>query len=111
MGESVMEGLAMTQATTQDEEIGESEWDELAKEELAVAVKAVESSTVSKGKRKAVPARAKVYGAMEGPVSSLPSRGQYTLTHLLTVQPMSDTEGTAEVCHNAIRATLQEVSD
>jgi hypothetical protein len=28
LGESVAEGLATTQAMTQDEEVGESEWDE-----------------------------------------------------------------------------------
>jgi hypothetical protein len=67
MGESVAEGPA----TTQDEEIGESEQEESANEEPAAAEKAVESSTVGKRKRKAAPARAKVYAAMEEPVSAL----------------------------------------
>jgi hypothetical protein len=111
MGESIAEGLAMTQAMTQDKEIGESERDESAEEELAVVAKAVESLTVGKGKGKAAPARAKVYGAVEGPVSILPSRRQYALTSLLTVRPMPDAQGTAKVHHDAIRATLQEVSD
>jgi hypothetical protein len=39
MGESVAEGPATTQVTMQDEEVGESEWDELAEEE-PVAVRA-----------------------------------------------------------------------
>jgi hypothetical protein len=61
IGESIVEGPA----TTQDEEVGESEWDESAE-------KVVESSTVGKGKRKAAPARAKVYGEVDGLVSHLP---------------------------------------
>jgi hypothetical protein len=40
----------------------------LAEEELAVAEVVVELSTVGKGKGKAVPARAKVYAAVDGPV-------------------------------------------
>jgi hypothetical protein len=64
MGKSVAEGQATTQATTQDEEIGESERQESAEEEPAVAAKAMESSTIRKGKRKAVPARAKVYAVV-----------------------------------------------
>jgi hypothetical protein len=64
MGESMAEGLATTQATTQDEEVGESERDELAE-------RVIESSTIGKGKQKVAPARAKVYGAVEGPVSTL----------------------------------------
>jgi hypothetical protein len=111
MGESIVEGPAMTQAMTQDEEIRESERDESAKEELAVVVKAIELLTVRKGKQKAAPTRAKVYGAVEGPVSNLPSRRQHALTYLLTVRPMFDTEGTAKVRHDAIQAMLQEVSD
>jgi hypothetical protein len=67
MAESIVEGLA----TTQDEEVGESEQDELAEEAPEAAEKVVESSTVSKGKQKAAPARAKVYGAVDGPVSHL----------------------------------------
>jgi hypothetical protein len=43
MGESTVEGPAMMQ----DKEVGESEWDESAKEELEVAEKVVESSTMS----------------------------------------------------------------
>jgi hypothetical protein len=72
MGESVVEGPATMLATTQDEEVGESERDESMEEEQAAAEKAVESSTISKGKRKAAPARAKVYGAVDWPVSDLP---------------------------------------
>jgi hypothetical protein len=71
MGESVAEGPATMQAMTQDEEVGESEREESMQEELAVAEKVVESSIVSKGKRKAAPARAKVYAEVDGPVSAL----------------------------------------
>jgi hypothetical protein len=85
MAESVAEGLATMQATTQDGEAGESEREESAEEEPAAAEKAVESSTVGKGKRKAVPARAKIYAAVDGPVSTLTSRRQYMATNTLTV--------------------------
>jgi hypothetical protein len=85
MGESIAEGPAMTQATTQDEEIGESEQDESAEEEPVAAAKAIESSTIRKGKGKAVSTRAEVYGVVVGPVSNLPSHRQYALTYLLTV--------------------------
>jgi hypothetical protein len=72
MAESVAEGPATTQATTQDEDVGESEWEVSAEEEPAAAEKGIdESSTVGKGKRKAVPARGKVYATMDEPVSSL----------------------------------------
>jgi hypothetical protein len=74
MGESVVEGLATTQATAQDEEIGESKWEELAYKEPAAAEKVVESLTIRKGKGKAAPARAKVYAEMDGPVSNLTCR-------------------------------------
>jgi hypothetical protein len=74
MAESVTEGLATTQVMTQDEEVGESEREESAEEELAAAEKAVESSTVGKGKWKAAPARAKVYAEVDGPVSHLRCR-------------------------------------
>jgi hypothetical protein len=67
MGESVAEGLA----TTQDEEVGESERDESAMEEPEAAAIVVESLTVGKWKRKAAPTRAKIYGAVDGPVSRL----------------------------------------
>jgi hypothetical protein len=67
MAESVAEGPAMMQ----DKEAGESDREESAEEELAAAEKAVESSTVGKGKQKAAPARAKVYAAVDGPVSCL----------------------------------------
>jgi hypothetical protein len=70
MAESVAEGPA----TTQDGEVGESEREESAEEEPAAAERVVESSTVGKGKRKAVAARAKVYAAVDGPVSHLRSR-------------------------------------
>jgi hypothetical protein len=71
MAESVAEGPATMQATTQDEEVGESEREESTQEEPEAAAKGVESSTVGKGKRKAVPARAKVYAAVDSPVSCL----------------------------------------
>jgi hypothetical protein len=71
LGESVAEGPAMTQVTTQDEEVRESEREESAKEELAAVEKVIESSTVGKGKRKAAPIRARVYTAVTEPVSVL----------------------------------------
>jgi hypothetical protein len=71
MGESVTEGPATMQATTQDEDVRESERDESVEEEPAAAAKAVESLTVGKGKRKAAPARANVYAEMDKPVSVL----------------------------------------
>jgi hypothetical protein len=73
MGESIAEGLATMQAMMQDQEIREREQEVLAEEEPAVAAKAIESSTVGKGKQKAAPTRAKVYVVVEGPVSHLPS--------------------------------------
>jgi hypothetical protein len=69
MAQSVAEGPVTMQATTQDEEVGESEREESVEEEPAAA--AVESLTVGKGKQKAAPARAKVYTAVDGPVSRL----------------------------------------
>jgi hypothetical protein len=42
-----------------------------AEEELVAVAKAVELLTVGKGKWKAAPARAKVYGVVDGPVSDL----------------------------------------
>jgi hypothetical protein len=71
MAESVTEGLATTQATTQDEEVGESEREESAEEEPAAVEIVAESLTVGKGKRKAAPARAKIYAVVDGPVSRL----------------------------------------
>jgi hypothetical protein len=71
MAESVAEGPATTPATMQDGDVGESEREESAEEEPAAAEIVVESSTVGKGKRKAAPARAKVYAAVDGPVSRL----------------------------------------
>jgi hypothetical protein len=68
MAESVAEGPATTQVTTQDGEAGESEREESADEEPAAAEVAIESSMVGKGKRKAAPTRAKVYAAVDGPV-------------------------------------------
>jgi hypothetical protein len=85
MAESVAEGPAMTQATTQDEEAGESKREELAEEEPAAAEVVVESSTVGKGKRKAAPTRAKVYAPMDEPVSSITCGRVSALTYLLTV--------------------------
>jgi hypothetical protein len=71
MAESVTEGPATMQVMMQDEEAGESEREESAEEEPAVVEKAVESSTVSKGKQKAAPTRAEVYAEVDGPVSAL----------------------------------------
>jgi hypothetical protein len=67
MAKSVVEGPA----TMQDGEAGESKREESAEEEPAAAEKAVESLTVGKGKRKAVPASAKVYVTMDEPVSGV----------------------------------------
>jgi hypothetical protein len=92
MGESVVEGLAMMQATTQDEDVGESKREVSVKEEWAAAEKVVESSTIGKGKQKAEPTRAKVYVEVDGPVSHLFKRHQYALTHILTVRPLFDVE-------------------
>jgi hypothetical protein len=70
MGESVAEGPATTQATTQDEEVGKSEWDEsVGEEEPETAAVVVESSTIGKGKQKVAPIRAKVFSEVDGPVS------------------------------------------
>jgi hypothetical protein len=99
IGESVAEGPATMQAMTQDEEVGESERDESAE-------KVIESSTVGKGKWKVVPARAKVYGEVDGPVSRLPKSTSICTN---TVQPMLYAEDTAKVHHYTIRAVLQEV--
>jgi hypothetical protein len=85
MGKSVTKGPVIMQVTMQDEDIGESEWEESMEEELAAAAKAVESLTVSKRKRNVAPARANVYVAVEGPVSDLTSCRQHALTHLLRV--------------------------
>jgi hypothetical protein len=74
MAESVAEGPATTQATTQDGEVGESKREESAEEQPVAAERVVESSTVGKGKRKAAPARAKVYTVVDGPVSHLRCR-------------------------------------
>jgi hypothetical protein len=67
LGESVAEGPA----TTQDEEVGESERDKSAEEAPEAVEKGVESSTVGKGKQKVAPARAKVYAEMDELVSVL----------------------------------------
>jgi hypothetical protein len=111
MAESVVEGPASTQATTQNKDAGESEREESAEEEPAAAEKAVESSTIGKGKRKAAPARAKVYAAMDEPVSGLQCRRVSALTHLLTVRPLFHTEDTAKVHYDSTRTVLQEVPD
>jgi hypothetical protein len=76
-----------------------------------VVEKAVELSTVGKGKQKVAPARAKVYAEVDGPVSTLTSRHQYMLTHLLTVRPMSDVEVEASLHHQPTQEEVQEVSD
>jgi hypothetical protein len=111
MAESVAEGLAMTQATTQDKDVGESEREESAEDELVAAEKVVELSTVRKGKRKVVPTRAKVYATMDEPVSSITCRQVAALTYLLTVRPMLHTEDKTKVHHHSARAVLQEVPD
>jgi hypothetical protein len=111
MAESVAEGPATMQATTQDKDVGESEREVSVEEELAVAENVVELSTVGKGKRKAVPTRAKVYAEVDGPVSNLTSRHEYTLTHLLTVRPMSDVKVKAGLHHKPTREEVQEMSD
>jgi hypothetical protein len=80
MAESVAEGPATMQVTMQDEEVGESKREESVEEEPAAAEKGVKLSTVGKGKRKAAPARAKVYAAMDEPVSDLIHRRQSALT-------------------------------
>jgi hypothetical protein len=98
MAESVAEGPA----TTQDREAGESEREESAEEGPVAAEVVVESSTVGKGKRKAVPARAKVYTVVDGLVSTLTSHRQYMLTNTLTVRPMFDTEDAADVHHQPV---------
>jgi hypothetical protein len=107
MAESVAEGPA----TTQDEEVGESEREESAEEEPAAAEKGVESSTVGKGKWKAAPARAKVYAAMDEPVSDLIHHRQSALTKWLTVRPLFYAEDEAVVHHNTTQTALQEVPD
>jgi phage I-like protein len=71
MAESVAEGPASVQATMQDKEVGESEWEKSAEKAPEVVAVVVESSTISKGKRKAAPAKAKVYAEVEGSVSRL----------------------------------------
>jgi hypothetical protein len=71
MAESVAEGPVTMQVTMQDKEVRESEREESAEEEPAVAEKGIESSTIGKGKRKAAPARAKVYVVMDELVSDL----------------------------------------
>jgi hypothetical protein len=109
MAESVAEGPATMQATTQDGEVGESKREESVEEGLAAAEVAVESSTVGKGKRKAAPTRAKVYAVVDGPVSL--SRRQYTLTHTPTVRPMFDAKDAANMHHQPVQAALQEVPD
>jgi hypothetical protein len=70
---SIAEGQAMTQVTTQGKEVRESEQGKSVEEELEAVEKVIESSTVSKGKRKVVPTRAKVYSKVNSPVSNLPT--------------------------------------
>jgi hypothetical protein len=111
MEESIAEAPAMMQATMQDEEIGESEWEESAEEEPAAAEKVVESLTIRKGKRKAAPARAKVYVVVEGLVSGLTSHSGHALMYLLTVKLMPDAQVEADLHHQPSRAALQEMPD
>jgi hypothetical protein len=57
-----------------EKEIDEDKFRELVESregELEVVDKVIESSTISKGKQKAVPTRAKVYMAVDEPVSDL----------------------------------------
>jgi hypothetical protein len=105
MVESVAEGPAMTQ----DEEVGESEWEESVEEELVVVEEAVELLTIGKGKRKAAPARAKVYATGDEPVSSVTCGQVSALTYLLTVRPMLHTEDETKVHHHPARTALQKV--
>jgi hypothetical protein len=97
MAESVAEGPA----TTQDEDVGESERDESMEEEPAAAEKVVESSTVGKGKRKAAPIRAKVYAEVDRLVSNITCRRLSAQTHLLTVRPVLHAEDEAEMHHDS----------
>jgi hypothetical protein len=72
MEESVAEGPAMMQATTQDEDVDESERDESAGEEEPEAAEvpiAAEALTIGKGKQKAAPAKTKVFSEVYRPVS------------------------------------------
>jgi hypothetical protein len=101
MERSMAESIAEGPATTQDEEVGESEQEESAEEEPAAAEKGVESSTVGKGKWKVVPAIAKVYAAINEPVSDLIHRQQSALTKLLTVRPLFYAENKVVVHHDA----------
>jgi hypothetical protein len=110
MGESIVEGLATMQVTTQDEEVGESEREESTEEEPAAAEKAVESTTVGKGKRKAALTRAKVYAEVDGLVSVLLKSSSICTNNLLTVQPMFHVEDEAVMHHKPTQVTLQEVS-
>jgi hypothetical protein len=64
-------------------------------EEPAAAEIVVESLMVGKGKRKAAPTRAKVYVAVDEPVSDLTTCRQSALTHLLTVRPVLHAEDKA----------------
>jgi negative regulator of genetic competence, sporulation and motility len=111
IAESVAEGPATMQVTTQDEEVGESEREESAEEEPAAAEVVVESSTVGKGKQKAAPARAKVYAETGEPVSNLLNHRQHALMQSLTVRPVFHAEDEADVHHHPKRTALQEVPD
>jgi hypothetical protein len=71
IGESVVGRPATTQVTTQDEEVRESEQDELAEEEPELAAKVIELLTAGKGKRKVAPTWAKVYREVDGLVRNL----------------------------------------
>jgi hypothetical protein len=104
MGESVMEGPATMQATTQDEEVGESKHEESVGEEEPEAVaKVAELSTIGKGKRKAAPVRAKVFSDVDGLVSNSTEVDiNMQLTHMLTVRPVLHTGDNADVHHHTI---------
>jgi hypothetical protein len=73
--------------------------------------KGIELSTIGKGKRKVAPTRAKVYVAMDEPVSDLIHRRQSALTKWLTVRPLFYVEDEAVVHHDATQTALQEVPD
>jgi hypothetical protein len=95
---------------TQDEEAGESKQEESVEEEPAAAEKGIESSTVGKGKQKAAPARAKVYTAMDEPVSAL-LKSLLICTNTFAYSVTNVLHGRQSLYHESARATLQEVSD
>jgi hypothetical protein len=72
MEESMAKGPPTMQATTQDEDVGESKWYGSVGEEepeAAEAMIAAEALTIGKGKHKVAPAKTKVFSKVDGPVS------------------------------------------